>query len=144
MLTQLGYDPAKLTAVVFPKGEGGDVAWTAKYWFVDPGNYTTQAGRHGDLEVFLNNQGKIRRVVKYENSAEQIIYGKDERIAKGMTHEQVIERLGEPDYKGKPPRRARREGDDEFWRYKANANRTMTIEVYFKDGKVTFFSTFGE
>lgn len=143
-LIQLGYDPTKLAAVVMPRGEGGDVAWTVKYWFIKPKDYTAEVGQPGDLEVSLNNQGKIRRVVKYENGVEQLIYGKDERIAQGMTPDQVRERLGEPDHAGKPPRELR-DVADEMWTYKASATgRTMRIEVLFKDGEVFSFSSFGE
>lgn len=143
-LTQLGYDPTKLTAVVVPRGEGGDAIWTVKYWYVDPNDYTATVVRHGDLEVYLNYQGKIRRVMKHEQGQEQLLYGKDERIAKGMTPDQVREHLGEPDRRGLPPRELR-DLDDEMWTYKADpTGRTMRIEVYFKDGKVSSWGHFGE
>ena len=144
ILTQLGYDPAPLAAVIFPKGQGVDEIWTVKYWFVDPNDYTATVIRHGDFEVYLNNQGKIRRVVKYEQGHEQLLYGKDQRIDNGMTPEQVRERLGEPDYKGSPPRYIRRDRTDEMWKYKKTPDRTVMIEVFFKDGKVSSISSFGE
>ncbi len=144
ILVQLGYQPTSLTADVIPRGDGGDVVWTVKYWYVDPKEYVAKVGSHGDLEAFLNNQGKIRRVVKYEHGAEQLIYGKDERIAKGMTQDEVRARLGEPDRKGLPQRELR-DLADETWTYKVSpTGRTMTIEVDFKDGKVFSFSSYGE
>lgn len=138
LLTELGYHPAQLIAEVYQKGEGGDVVWTVVYWQDSAESY------HGDLEVYLNNQGKIRRVVKFEQGRERLIYGKDERLAKGMTQEEVLKRLGEPDHKGSPPRWARQLGDDELWLYKKSVDRTVSIKVYFKEGKVASFSRFGE
>ncbi len=142
MLTQLGYDPTAFTGQVYVNGEGGDEAWKVKY----------KAGRHapddllamkGDLAVFLNNRGIVKRVMKYVEGKEQLLYGKDERLAKGMTPTQVIERLGNPDVKGLPPRELR-DMFDEMWTYKSTANRTVGIEVYFKNGKVSTDATFGE
>lgn len=142
-LSTLGYHPSQFTALVVPNGEGGDVIWTVKYWTL-PGPQGVETARHGNLEVSLNNQGKVRRIMKYEGGQESLVYGKDERITEDMTPEQVLERLGEPDYKGSPPGWARREGDTELWRYNIHADRTMRIEVFFKNGKVSFFSTSGE
>ncbi len=142
VLQQLNYDPAKLSGVVFLKGEGGDEAWTVKYKY---GIATRDdlLGKHGDLEAYVNNRGVVKRVVKFEDGHEQLLYGKDERIVNGMTPDQVRERLGEPDHKGSPPR-AFRALADEMWKYKASPYRTVRIEVFFKDGKVASVDTFGE
>ena len=128
--------------MIFPKGQGGDKIWTAKYWFVDPKDYTATVVRHGDFEVYLNNQGKIKRVVKYQNNQEQLLHGKDERIENGMTREQVQERLGKPNYVGAAPSRERDIGD-EVWKYKKNSDRTMSIEILFKEGKVVWMAREG-
>jgi len=142
-LIQLGYDPTKLSAVVVPNGDGGDVIWTVKYWYTSPKNYS-ETFRRSDVEVCLNNQGKVRRVMKYEQGQEQLLYGKDERIAQGMTQDEVRAHLGEPDRKGLPQRELR-DLADETWTYKASpTGRTMTIEVDFKDGKVFSFSSYGK
>lgn len=141
-LKERGHDIATWASEVYVKGGGsGDEVWTAVYWKVAPENPLAQ---HGDLEVYLNNQGKVRRVVKYEQGKVQLLYGKDERIEKGMTPDQVREHLGEPDYKGIPPKWARQHGDTEFWKYNKNSDRTMTIEISFKEGKVSFVSRSGE
>lgn len=143
ILGELGYHPDTLIAVVFPKGEGGDEIWTVKYWQTDPGNYDKRAGGRGNFEVYLNYRGMVKRVTRFENGTEQLLYGKDERIDNGMTPEQVRERLGESDYKGPPPRDLR-DLADETWKYKATPDRAVRIEVFFKDGKVVSVDTFGE
>lgn len=141
-LSERGHDITTWVSEVYVKGGGsGDEAWTVAYWKVAPENPVAQ---DGDLEVYLNNQGKVRRVVKYEQGQAQLLYGKDERIENGMTPDQVRERLGEPDYKGLPPKWARQHGDTEFWRYNKNADRTMIIEISFKKDKVSFISRSGE
>ncbi len=134
-LVQLARDPTKLVFDIVADGEGEEV-WTVKYWAKPPQDYVAQVTRHAELEVYLNNHGVVRRVVKFENGQEELLYGKDERIKDGMTPEQVRERLGEPDYKG-PPIRELRDKFDEVWKYKPNTIRTMRIEVLFKDGKVS-------
>ena len=139
-LSERGHALTTWTSKVYINGGGsGDEAWTVAYWKVAPENHLVQ---NGDFEVYLNNQGKVRRVVKYEQGEAQLLYGKDERIEKGMTPDQVRERLGEPDYKG-PPIRELRDVCDETWRYKTTADRTVRIEVCFKSGKVFSVATFG-
>ena len=138
IITTLGYNPTQLTAKVFEKGEEGDEVWTVAYWETSSEKY------RGDVEVYLNNQGRVRRVVRFQDGQERLVYGKNERLTKGMTFEQVREKLGEPDRKSLPPRELR-DLDDEMWIYKATpAGRTMRIEVYFKGGKVSSWGYFGE
>ena len=140
LLRKLSYDPAKFTAVVSPKGGGGDEILTVKYWQTPPADYLETVVKPGDLEVYLNSRGVVKRVTQYEGETERLLYGKDERLTTGMTPEQVIERLGNPDYKGRPPRELR-DMFDEMWRYKATADRAARIEVYFKNGKVSSDAT---
>ncbi len=139
ILTQLGYDPKTFVSWPFFTGEGEET-WTVSYWHTTPQNAATK----GDLEVYLNVRGEVKRVAKFEQGQEQLIYGKDERIPNGFTPAQVRERLGEPDHIGPPPRDLR-DICDEMWTYKASPNsRTMRIEVYFKGGKVYSSGYFGE
>lgn len=140
VLTQLGYVPEQLTAHVFFAGQGEEL-WTVAYWRVPPEDIVMTPR---NLEVYLNVRGEVKRVVKFEQGKEELIYGKDERIDNGMTSEQVRERLGEPDYIGLPPRWSRRHGDDEYWRYNKTLSRTMIIEICFKKGKVSFVSHSGD
>ena len=138
VLKQLGYDSQGFTSHVFFAG-GGEEVWTVAYWRTPPANTVTK----GDLEVYLNIRGEVKRVAEFEYGQEQLIYGKDERIPHGLTPAQVRERLGEPDYRG-TPRHAVRDVCDELWKYKQNTTRTMTIEVCFKDGEVASVSYFGD
>ena len=141
ILVKLGHTPASLSFAVFATGEGEEV-WTVKYWSTPPKEYIDQVARHADLEVYLNNRGHVKRVVKYEGKQEQLLYGKDEQIPNGMSQEQVRERLGNPDYIGPVPQRERDIGDEE-WRYNKNSDRTMRIEIWFKDKKVVWIGYFG-
>lgn len=139
ILIQLGYDPKAYVSWPFFTGEGEEI-WTVSYWRTTPQNVATK----GDLEVYLNVRGEVKRVAKFEQGQEQLIYGKDERIPNGFTPAQVRERLGEPDHVGPPPRDLR-DICDEMWTYKSSPNsRTMRIEVYFKGGKVFSSGYFGE
>jgi len=139
ILTQLGYDPKAFVSWPFFTGEGQET-WTVSYWRTTPQNAATK----GDLEVYLNVRGEVKRVAKFEQGQEQLIYGKDERIPNGFTPAQVRERLGEPDHIGPPPRDLR-DICDEMWTYKASpSGRTMRTEVYFKGGKVYSSGYFGE
>jgi hypothetical protein len=140
-LSRLGYEPSKLSFAVFLGGNGEEV-WRVKYWSNPPKDYIDQVARHADLEVYLNNRGEIKRVVTYKEGQEQLLYGKDERIHNGMSQDQVRERLGEPDHIGPPPRWGRNMSDEE-WRYNKNSNRTMRIEILFKDKKVVSVAYFG-
>jgi len=142
VLSELGHDPATLAFAVFATGKGEE-DWTVKYWANPPRDYVKQVAGHADLEAYLNHWGRVLRVVGYEEGKEQLLYGKDERIENGMTPAQVRERLGEPDYKGPPPRNLR-DLADEMWKYKVTQDRTVRIEVFFKDGKVASVDTFGE
>lgn len=135
-LVSIGYDAREMSVVVFPKGEGGDELWTVKYWSTPPNGYTEEVVSKGDLEVYLNYQGKVRRVMKLVNGQQVLIHGNDQRINRGMTFAQVREHLGEPDITGKPPRWARRLDFDVEWVYRSNSERRVTITVYFKDGVV--------
>jgi len=140
ILQELSYDPTQFTSHV-GHGEGEEM-WAVRYWCVPPKDYAATLGQ-GDLEVYLNVRGEVKRVAKLEDGHEQLLYGKDERISNGFTPAQVRERLGEPDYIG-PPRRSVRDVCDESWKYKQNTSRTMTIEVCFKDGKVCSVSYLGK
>jgi hypothetical protein len=137
VLRQLGYDPQQLHAEVYLHGEGEEV-WTVAYWHHAPEN---PLGHQGDLEVYLDNSGRVRRVVKFEDGQEHLIYGKDQRLQKGLTPEEVVERLGEPDSKDRPPRWAR-DISDQVWTYKRNVERTRETKVYFKNGEVVSFGYF--
>lgn len=137
----LGYDPSRWTSSASPTGQD-EAIWVVKYWYAPPKDYYRAVANNGDLEVHLNRRGEIKRVLKYSNGKEELIYGKDERIQNGMTPEQVRERLGAPDHIGPPPRRERDVGNEE-WRYDEKGNRTMRIEILFKDRRVFFVGYFG-
>lgn len=144
-LQQLGYDTEKLAFAVFLGGEAEDEAWVVKYWDSPPKDYVTTAAKHADLEVYLNNRGIVKRIIKFEQGRGNLIYGKDERIEYGMTPDQVRERLGEPDYVGPPPHYLQKDNKfDVMWRYKATVDRMVRIEILFKDSKVTSVASFGE
>lgn len=142
VLRQLNYEPHTFASHVFfePAGSVGEEAWTVAYWRTPPENTVVK----GDVEVYLNIRGEVKRVAKFEHGQEQLIYGKDERINNGMTPAQVRDRLGEPDSIGPAPRDLR-DICDEMWTYKAGpSGRTMRTEVYFKGGKVYSSGYFGE
>lgn len=139
VLQQLGYDPHTYASHVFFAGQGEEI-WTVAYWHQLPELLITK----GDIEAYFNIRGEAIRVMKFEQGREQLLYGKDERILNGFTPNQVQERLGSPDSKGPPPINIKRSIADELWNYKRNATRTMTIHVYFKDGRVSSVSYLGE
>lgn len=138
LLRELGYDPTELAFAVFAKGQGEEV-WTVMYWYTPPKDYTEIIRDGGEIEVYLDNRGLVRRVAKFENGREQLLYGKDTRLKLGMIYQEVLDRLGDPNYKGPPPRNEQRLGD-EVWMYQKSPEHTREIEVYFKDGKVAFFA----
>ena len=143
LLVQLGYEPAKLAFDIVAAGVGEEV-WTVKYWSNPPKEFVDQVAHPAEVEVYLNNRGQVKRVMKYDGQQKQLLYGKDERIVNGMTPAQVREQLGEPDLIGPPPRGIKHEIADQMWKYNANQTRTMTIQVYFKEGKVSSASYFGK
>ena len=138
-LTDFGYDINTLTSKVTLSGEAAEEAWTVSYSY--PGNENLTR-LNGDIEVYLNKHGEVKRVTKFDGDREQLIYGKDERLPAGLTQTEVINRIGEPDHRGRPPQDQLRFGD-ELWIYKKNSRRTVRVEVFFIDGKVTIVDHFG-
>ena len=139
-LPKLGYDPTQFTSDVGP-GEGEE-DWTVKYWRTPPQDYRDAVTSHGDVEVYLNSRGEVKRVATFEDGQERLLYGKDERIANGMTQDEVRARLGDPDQIGQPPKREQDIGDA-VWKYQKNQSRTMRIEIWFKNKQVVWVGYFG-
>ena len=138
LLISLGYEIKDLKTKVSFAGEAAEEMWTVRYWYP-----VEQMQRfQGDFEVFLDKRGEVKRAMKLVEGGEQLIYGKDERIESGMTYAEVLNRLGEPDYKGRPSRDNLRLGD-ELWIYKKNLQRTVRIEIYFRSSEVTIADYFG-
>ena len=144
-LSQLGYNPAVLQAKTYPTAGpdfGGDETWVVYYWQTPLANADQKTAGTEDFQVYLNEEGTVRRVTKREGDQFSLLFGKDRRIEREMTYEQVRQRLGEPDGHGPTPQRLRKRGD-ELWVYKADVSLRMTIEVYFEDGQVSALTSTG-
>ncbi len=141
LLQQLGYDPTSFTVQVGLGGEGEGV-WEVAYWRQLPEDLVERLKQSPNILVNLNNRGEVKWAFRYDDDQAVLIYGKDERIRQGMTPQEVVERLGEPESKGLPPRKERDLGD-EVWKYQKNQHRTIRIEIWFKDGKVKWYGESG-
>lgn len=147
-LRTLGYDPDKLIGLAIAKAPnqevalGGDETWLVRYWTKPPSNYPQQVTHPGELRVYLNAIGTVRRVEKGNDETRQLLTGKNLTISTGMSSKEVQERLGEPD-RYRPPSRGERHLGEEVWEYEAKQSRRKKITIYFENQQVTTTSYAG-